>query len=152
MKSQNYLHSAFSARALVLPFIIALMPTMAFADDEPTNIVFADDAVKAICVANWDSDGDGELSYDEAAAVTDLGEVFKENSDITSFDELQYFTGLTAIRRSAFENCKNLISVSIPNSVTSFGYYAFRVCSNLISITIPNSVTTIGAGVFEWCI
>jgi hypothetical protein len=28
-------------------------------------IQFEDDAVKALCVANWDTDGDGELSYDE---------------------------------------------------------------------------------------
>ncbi len=38
-------------------------------------IVFADSAVKSICVANWDTNGDGELSYAEAAAVTDLGNV-----------------------------------------------------------------------------
>ncbi|MBR4365713.1 MAG: serine/threonine protein kinase, partial [Bacteroidaceae bacterium] len=58
-------------------------------------IDFADPAVEALCVANWDTNHDGELSFNEAAAVTDLGEVFKGNTEITSFDELQYFTGLT---------------------------------------------------------
>jgi hypothetical protein len=58
-------------------------------------ITFADANVKAICVANWDTNGDGELSEEEAAAVTSLGVVFKGNTEITSFDELQYFTGLT---------------------------------------------------------
>ena len=52
-------------------------------------IVFADANIKAICVSNWDTDGDGELSKAEAAAVTNLGTVFKDNTEITSFNELQ---------------------------------------------------------------
>ncbi len=45
------------------------------------NIEFADANVKAICVANWDTYGDGELSYAEAAMVTNLGTVFRYNSN-----------------------------------------------------------------------
>ena len=45
--------------------------------DPDAPIDFADAEVKRICVENWDSNEDGELSYGEAAAVTDLGQVFK---------------------------------------------------------------------------
>ena len=107
-------------------------------------ITFADANVKALCVQNWDTNGDGELSEAEAAAVTDLGEVFKENTTITSFKELQYFTGLTSIGDYAFYKCYYLTSVTIPNSVTSIGGSAFYTCSGLTSVTIPNSVTGIG--------
>ena len=115
------------------------------------TIAFADTNVKALCVANWDTNGDGELSEAEAAAVTDLGEVFKSNKTITSFDELQYFTGLTSICDRAFYYCSGLTSITIPNSVTSIGQYAFKSCSGLTSVTIPNSVTSIGNGAFELC-
>ena len=113
-------------------------------------IIFADANVKAICVANWDTNDDGELSYVEAAFVTDLGEVFK-NTLITSFNELQYFVNLTAIGSYAFYYCYNLNSIEIPNSVINIDSYAFSYCSNLASIEIPNSVTTIGGYAFSGC-
>jgi hypothetical protein len=114
-------------------------------------IVFADANVKALCVANWDTNGDGELSYDEAAAVTDLGTIFKNNTNITSFDELQYFAGLSSIGYQAFYRCSALTSIIIPNPVISIDGYAFEGCSGLTSIEIPNSVTSIGDYAFYYC-
>ena len=113
-------------------------------------IVFADANVWSICVENWDTNHDGVLSYSEAATVTDIGTVFR-SSEITSFDELQYFTGLTSIGEDAFEGCSALTSIVIPNSVTSIGDNAFYQCSGLTSIEIPNSVTSIGDGAFNEC-
>lgn len=40
---------------------------------------------------------------------------------------------------------------TIPNSVTSIGYYAFVYSQDLTSITISNSVTSIGYGAFAYC-
>ena len=125
--------------------------TMTMGGETSPNITFADPAVKAICVANWDTNHDGELSEAEAAAVPDLGEVFKSDTTITSFDELQYFTGLTSIGRFAFAYCSGLTSITIPESVTSIGHAAFHSCSGLTSITIPGSVTSIGNYAFEDC-
>ena len=122
------------------------------------NIQFADAAVKAICVANWDTNGDGELSYAEAAAVTTLnpsglfnGNVFFNNTEITSFNELEYFTGLTNINDYAFYGCNNLTSVTLPHRVTSIGNSAFYNCSGLTSVTIGNSMTSIGDSAFNHC-
>ena len=115
------------------------------------NINFADDNVKALCVANWDTNHDGELSYEEAAAVTDIGQVFRNNSSITSFDEFEYFTGVTSLGYYNFYSCEGLTSITIPNSVTSIGENAFAYCRGLTSITIPNSVTSIGNFAFYDC-
>ena len=58
---------------------------------------------------------------------------------------------VTIIAHSAFSDCGDLTSITIPDSVTSIGNYAFSGCSGLISITIPDSVTHIGWGAFTWC-
>lgn len=117
-------------------------------DDDP--IVFADENMKTIFIKYWDTDGDGELSYGEAAAVTDI-DVFCGDTSITSLDELQYFTGVTSIGDYVFYECLNLTSIIIPEGVTSIGDHAFSECSSLASITIPEGVTSIGGFAFHYC-
>ena len=56
-----------------------------------------------------------------------------------------------SIRNYAFQNCTELISVSFPNSVTSFGYDIFRNCPNLTIIVIPNSLSKISNSTFKSC-
>ena len=115
-------------------------------------IEFADANVKSICVSYWDTNGDGELSYAEAASVTSLGNYFQNNSVINSFDELQYFIGLSSIGYNAFSECSGLTSIVLPSSITWIGNFAFNGCCSLTgSITIPKSVTQIGYKAFYDC-
>ena len=50
-----------------------------------------------------------------------------------------------------FNGCSSLISITIPDSVTSIEDSAFLSCHSLTSITIPDSITRIGTRVFAWC-
>ena len=123
---------------------------------EANMIVFDDNAVKAKCISNWDSNDDGELSIQEAAAVTvfdgNLTNNFKYNTQIETFNELRFFTGLTAIGASAFSGTSSkFTTVTLPNTITSIGNYAFSACSKLASITIPSLVTSIGQEAFRGC-
>ena len=140
---------------------------------DPNVIQFEDEAVKAICVGYWDFDNDGELSYNEAAKVTDITNVFR-GTNISTFNEFQYFTGLTEVSKytftgcedliriiipqnvniideHAFANCTNLARITLNTSLTTIGIYAFGNCSSLKTITIPSSVTTIRGSAFDSC-
>ena len=115
-----------------------------------SNIHFDDSRVKSICVENWDTNKDGELSFEEAAAVISIQRIFSNNKYIESFDELKYFTQITTIDHSAFANCENLWQITLPANITSIETGAFYKTA-LTAITIPKKVQSIGASAFKDC-
>ncbi len=54
-----------------------------------------------------------------------------------------------AIGDHAFEGCKNLKEVCLPESVVEIGESAFAGCENLEEINIPNSVREISYYAFK---
>ena len=82
-------------------------------------------------------------------SVTSIGDsAFYDCSDLTS---ISIPNSVTSIGSSAFRECSGLTSVSIPNSVTSIGNIAFSDCRGLTSVALPNSVTSIGYSAFYGC-
>lgn len=108
-------------------------------------IAFKDQAAKDICVKQWDSNRDGELSEKEAASVKELQGDF---SGVSSFDELKYFTSLKTIPDIFFNGLKGLVSISFPEGLETIGNSAFINCTGLSQLIIPNSVKSIGNGAF----
>ena len=58
---------------------------------------------------------------------------------------------VTSIGNYAFEYCRSLASVTIPEGVTSIGNFAFMQCEKLASVTISEGVTSIGKSAFYAC-
>lgn len=111
-------------------------------------IAFEDARVKMICVKHWDSNKDGELSYDEAAAVTSLGNCF-QGMDILYFNELQYFTGLSEIEPYTFYH-SGIQETVLPKSIRSIGARAFWG-TPLKGISVPETVESIDTAAFYAC-
>ena len=90
----------------------------------------------------------GYLTFDKkTGTVTDC------DSSVTKANIPHTIKGVTVtcIGNDAFDNCRSLTSVTIPDSVTSIGDSAFRYCTSLTSVTIPDSVTSIGDTAFQYC-
>jgi hypothetical protein len=81
--------------------------------------------------------------------IKDIVKVLNEAGKYVSLD----LSGspLTEIPEKAFQNCKTLAGIIIPNSVTSIRKDAFYRCTSLTKVTIPNSVTTIENHAFNRC-
>ena len=126
-------------------------------------ILFKDLSVKGICCSHWDSDNDGELSYSEANAITDISDFFTMiktsayryhvvnqgyktvttlithgNPSITSFEPLKYFTSLTSLSGKAFSGDYNLCRIELPEGLLEIqdGYKAY--------ITYPKETNNYG--------
>ena len=90
---------------------------------------------------------DGEIGYLVAYLGDETELTLPENftaHDGTKVSEYQIYD-------FAFGFCTSLISVTIPDSVTSIGMWGFGFCTSLISVTIPDSVISIGLSAFEGC-
>ena len=75
----------------------------------------------------------------EVEVVRDPLSNFEYEGNIT-IPERVFYNGseyrVSSIGYGCFSHCQNLLSVVIPNSVTSIGIEAFKECSKLNSITI----------------
>lgn len=113
-------------------------------------VQFVDDTFKSYCVSHYDLNGDGELSFAEAAAVTSYYPFTnEEKASIEAVFELPYFPAELGI--PSFEGCVALERISLPGTLTAIPDNEFKGCSSLGSIVIPDTVTSIGAGAFEGC-
>lgn len=120
-------------------------------------IDFADPAVEAIALANWDTTTDDDvITLDEARKVTTIGTLFRAKTNITSFDEFRFFTGVTFIpggntSASAFYNSTNLTSIHIPKSVVTIQSDSFVNCTGLVYLKGAENVSTIQNNAFNGC-
>ena len=60
-------------------------------------------------------------------------------------------SSITTINKGAFYECKKLSSVTIENGLKNIGENAFYRCFSLKEILLPNSVTSIGSFAFQGC-
>ena len=89
-----------------------------------------------------------ELSFDETYYCV-IG--YNGSPQYISIHETKDGLPVKEIAVKAFDNCDTLISIILPDSVTSIGNNAFSGCNRLTSITIPDSVTSIGNNAFSGC-
>lgn len=94
--------------------------------------------------------GDFELYLNSDGTYRILSLLNRQATDIV-IPSAYNDTSIVSIGQSAFRNCENIVSVTIPDGITAIGYSAFYGCSNLTSITIPDTVTTIDSYAFEGC-
>lgn len=96
---------------------------------------------------------EGELAFTlnedgESYAVAGIGSY--TGTDVTvpsTYDNKP----VTIVARRAFDNCKNLTSVTLPNYISTIDNSTFHGCENLTSVTIPGNVTRINMWAFENC-
>ena len=76
-----------------------------------------------------------------------MNQRFNGNTIITAFDELEQFTGITALPAGCFQDCRSLRRITIPTNVTSMSWNTFRNSPQMEYIKIlPTSLVSLNGG------
>lgn len=100
-------------------------------------------------------DPDAYPTFEYELKLDGTAEIVKYNG-VEGVTELTIPTKLdghsvSAIGTLAFEECRELKKVVIPEGVKSIGVQAFRLCTSLEEVVIPESCLDIDRGVFYYC-
>lgn len=95
----------------------------------------------------WYTSSDGNIvtPYQASSLPTIVSNTYSDGKGIIKFD-----SDITIIGDQAFGWCQKLISMTIPNSVTSIGNSTFNSCG-FTSINITDNVASIGSSAFYGC-
>lgn len=106
---------------------------------KPKFVHFDDLEVKRICLENWDKDGDGKLSIEEAATVSDIGLKFYGNKKIVSLKALRFFK-IQELGNDTFGDMSNLREVWLPSTVKAHWYRTFLDSPNIKIVVLLSEV------------
>ena len=93
------------------------------------------DAIVQSMIAESYGDGVG-TKIEQVKAVRNFGGMFKGNTEITSFDEFEIFTGYNSNGWNVFDGCLSLISVKLPSQLKIIYGYMFYDCRELANIDL----------------
>lgn len=128
--------------------ITLLIGLTCFLECGVTPLLTPDNALYVIAAEEYESYDDGDFSF---YLFGDHAELYKTKKTITKAIIPSSVKGLPVTKIDGFAYREQLVSVVIPDTVTTIQEGAFYGCSSLVSISIPDSVTEIERTAFSNC-
>ncbi len=130
---------------LALAMVLVLCPVMGTASSGGTDQVW------------WTLDAAGTLTISGSGPMEaigfepDRGPMHDSKWHLDHVKRVVIESGITTIMESAFGDCYEMTSVSIPDTVTKIAPYAFCGCYHLTEVHLPDSIKEIGEYAFDGC-
>lgn len=128
--------------------ITLLIGLTCFLECGVTPLLTPDNALYVIAAEEYEFYDDGDFSF---YLFGDHAELYKTKKTITKAIIPSSVKGLPVTKIDGFAYREQLVSVVIPDTVTTIQEGAFYGCSSLVSISIPDSVTEIERTAFSNC-
>lgn len=143
---------------------LATLSANAYYDFESNGIYYmiTDTEAKTVIISyNEDANSNrikyaGDIVIPEKVKVNGI-EYTVEGYSLSTFQEctelisIELPESIHSISKQSFEGCTNLKSIKIPSSVTSIGMRAFHLCSSLNNVKLPDGLKILDAGAFQGC-
>ena len=135
--------------------VICAVLTIGFAScEEPEPIIQPDTTIKSLGTPAdneiWFTTIDGRelMALDESAFDAEIVDIIYSDFDANI---IRFAEPITTIGAGAFDNCRNINNISLPNGVTTIGERAFFECIQLECITFGNKIKEFGSQAFDGC-
>lgn len=129
--------------------IAAVLAGMCFAVGVP-QVQFVLPAMQASAAETADTGTVGALTYTLGSDRVIVTQCDKSVEEVVIPSEIAGKPVLE-IGEGAFQDCAELIRVTIPDTVQTIGKYAFWQCSKLQNVTLPKELNAISDGCFRFC-
>ena len=118
--------------------------------DQPVNVIAyptPEEVTSVHKIFYTSTDGNIVEPYDTSVFGANIvSNTYEYGQGIITFDgEIEY------IERDAFKECTNLLSITIPETVSKIGYTAFEKCTGLVAVNLNEGLTEIGGFAFSLC-
>lgn len=130
---------------------------IAYTDEIPADFTKGcNDVLQRVKIGSMESKEIGDRAFLKCKAlstvefpvtITSVGESAFEECALKNFD----FSATTAMGVNAFKDCAQLKEIKLSASLKNIPVYAFNGCKALTSVTIPQGVVSIGTGAFKDC-
>lgn len=153
-----------SLKSLVLLVVIAILATSntyaqaSFETIDGLRYLIDSDAKTATLTANnGDQKYSGDIVVPEKVKASDGVEypvtAFGDNAfdNCRELNSITIPSSVTSLGKGCFSSCWGLTTITIPSSITSLSDNCFMNCIRLKSISLPSSLTSFGSGCFMWC-
>lgn len=97
------------------------------------------------------SNANVNIYFDEVTLPDTIVKIGQNAFGLNLIGRIHLGSGVQEICMQAFQECRNLENLTLPDSLLTVGEKAFRGCTSMTEIVIPASVTTMGDDVFEGC-
>ena len=142
----NYSLPVQSLRSIELPARLTSLGNYVFRDCASlTSVTFAEGCNLETMGTHVFYDCESLTQIDLPESVKSIGANSFANTGLVSIDLPD---GITSLPNYLFQNCEALTSVGLPRSLDSIGTYVFRNCTSLTQFVIPDGVSTIGQYAF----
>ena len=152
-----------SLKSLVLLVVIAILATSnsyaqaSFESIDGLRYLIDSDAKTATLTANVGEKYSGDIVVPEKVKASDGVEypvtAFGDNAfdNCRELNSITIPSSVTSLGKGCFSSCWGLTTITIPSSITSLSENCFMNCIRLKSISLPSSLTSFGSGCFWWC-
>lgn len=92
------------------------------------------------------------LTLEFPETISNIGKgAFENCKNLKSVSGLENCSNLKVIEDNTFKGCNDLHTIKLPDNITSIGDSSFEFCFNLRKLSIPDSVSYIGKKAFSNC-